>query len=219
MSSRRCCSRTPLSLCASDRSGRGWAEELAAVRKRAASPEHINDGPETHPSARLERLPGYRKVRHGTAVAKRIGVGAYSRRVPSLCRVAHTARIAVCVGVADAGTYRVDGGGGPTLDWFRALGYHVVGGPDQTPGPHALRKSYADVMSTSAVRGALRRLNSDLPEEALDDALRKLTQPAGTTPGGAQPLLSPHARGRGSRGIPRRRRRHPRCPGPRHRLR
>ena len=35
--------------------------------------------------------------------------------------------------------------------------------------------------STSAVRGALRRLNSDLPEEALDDALRKLTQPAGTT--------------------------------------
>ena len=67
------------------------------------------------------------------------------------------------------------------LDWFRALGYHVVGGPDQAPGPHALRKSYADVMSTSAVRGALRRLNSDLSEDALDDALRKLTQPAGTT--------------------------------------
>ena len=65
------------------------------------------------------------------------------------------------------------------LDWFRALGYHVVGGPDQAPGPHALRKSYADVMSTSAVRGALRRLNSGLPEDALDDALRKLTQPAG----------------------------------------
>ena len=36
-------------------------------------------------------------------------------------------------------------------------------------------------MSTSAVRGALRRLNSDLSEDALDDALRKLTQPAGTT--------------------------------------
>ena len=65
------------------------------------------------------------------------------------------------------------------LDWFRALGYHVVGGPDQAPGPHALRKSYADVMSTSAVRGALRPLNSGLPEDALDDALRKLTQPAG----------------------------------------
>ena len=67
------------------------------------------------------------------------------------------------------------------LDWFRALGYHVVGGPDQSPGPHALRKSYADVMSTSAVRGALHRLNPALPEEALDDALRKLMQPAGAT--------------------------------------
>ena len=67
------------------------------------------------------------------------------------------------------------------LDWFRALGYHVVGGPDEAPGPHALRKSYADVMSASAVRGAVERLNPDLPEEALDDALRKLTRPEGAT--------------------------------------
>ena len=59
-----------------------WAEELAAVRKGAASPEHINDGPETHPSARLERLSGYRKVRHGTAVAKRIGL----ERIREECR-------------------------------------------------------------------------------------------------------------------------------------
>ena len=67
------------------------------------------------------------------------------------------------------------------LDWFRALGYHVVSGPDEAPGPHALRKNYADVMSASAVCGALRRLNPDLPEEALDDALRKLTRPEGAT--------------------------------------
>ena len=33
---------------------------------------------------------------------------------------------------------------------------------------------------TSAVRGALRRLNPELPDEALDDALRKLTRPEGT---------------------------------------
>ena len=59
-----------------------WAEELAAVRKGAASPEHINDGRDTHPSARLERLPGYRKVRHGTAVAKRIGL----ERIREECR-------------------------------------------------------------------------------------------------------------------------------------
>ena len=50
------------------------ADELAAARRGAASPEHINDGPDTHPSARLERLAGYQKVRHGTAVAKRIGL-------------------------------------------------------------------------------------------------------------------------------------------------
>ena len=67
------------------------------------------------------------------------------------------------------------------LDWFRGLGYHVVGGPDEAPGPYALRRSYADVMSESAVRGALRRLNPELPEEALDDALRKLKRPAGST--------------------------------------
>ena len=47
------------------------------------------------------------------------------------------------------------------LDWFRALGYHVVGGPDQSPGPHALRTT---------------------PEDALDDALRKLTRPERAVP-------------------------------------
>ena len=67
------------------------------------------------------------------------------------------------------------------LDWFRALGYHVQGGPDMSPGPdslyYPLRASHADAVLTSAVRGSLRRLNSDLPEEALDDAVRRLTRP------------------------------------------
>ena len=71
------------------------------------------------------------------------------------------------------------------LDWFRGLGYHVEGGPDMSPGPDALRyplrASYADVVLTSAVRGSLRRLNPELPDEALDDALRKLTRPEGAT--------------------------------------
>ena len=55
------------------------AEELAAARRGAASPEHINDGPDTHPSARLRQLPGYHKVRDGTAVAERIGLGCMRR--------------------------------------------------------------------------------------------------------------------------------------------
>ena len=65
------------------------------------------------------------------------------------------------------------------LDWFRALGYDVIGGPDMPPGPHALRESYADTMFPSVVRGALARLNPNLPAEALDDAFRKLTRPEG----------------------------------------
>ena len=67
------------------------------------------------------------------------------------------------------------------LDWFRELGYHVAGGPEMAPGPHGMRASYAEVVFESAVRDALRRLNPGLPEEALDDAFRKLTRPAGAT--------------------------------------
>ena len=68
------------------------------------------------------------------------------------------------------------------LDWFRALGYDVIGGPDMPPGPHALRESYADTIFPSVVRGALARLNPNLPNEALDDAFRKLARPAGSSP-------------------------------------
>ena len=59
-----------------------WAAELAAARRSATSPEHIDDGPDTHPSALLERLAGYHKVRHGPALAARIGLG----RIRDECR-------------------------------------------------------------------------------------------------------------------------------------
>ena len=55
------------------------AEELAAARRAAASPEHINDGRDTHPSARLARLAGYDKVRDGPALAERIGLDRIRR--------------------------------------------------------------------------------------------------------------------------------------------
>ena len=67
------------------------------------------------------------------------------------------------------------------LDWFRGLGYDVVGGPDMPPGPQSLRESYADTIFPSVVRGALARLNPNLPAEALDDAFRKLTRLEGPT--------------------------------------
>ncbi len=67
------------------------------------------------------------------------------------------------------------------LDWFRGLGYDVIGGPDMPPGPDALRKTHEDVTLLSAVRGSLARINPGLPREALDDAFRKLTRPEGAT--------------------------------------
>ncbi len=67
------------------------------------------------------------------------------------------------------------------LDWFRGLGYNVIGGPDMPPGPQSLRKTHEDATLPSVVRGALARINPGLPEEALDDAFRKLTRPEGAT--------------------------------------
>lgn len=47
---------------------------LKDVRNSVRGPEYIDDGPSTHPSARLQALPGYRKVRHGTEAAKHLGL-------------------------------------------------------------------------------------------------------------------------------------------------
>lgn len=53
-----------------------FTAQLRDVRAASPSPEHINDGPETHPSKRLERIlqPGYDKVRHGPIALQRIGL-------------------------------------------------------------------------------------------------------------------------------------------------
>lgn len=47
------------------------------------SPEEINEGPDTHPAARiLQYLPGYRKALHGPLIASRIGLAALRQRCP-----------------------------------------------------------------------------------------------------------------------------------------
>lgn len=57
-----------------------WADkiaELEEVVEGAVSPEHINDGPNTHPSARLDTLlypPRYSKVLHGALLAEAVGL-------------------------------------------------------------------------------------------------------------------------------------------------
>jgi len=62
------------------------------------------------------------------------------------------------------------------LDWLRALGYTVMT-EDQTPGgPNSLRPSYGDPLFPVMLRGAITRLNPNLPAEAIDDAFRKVTR-------------------------------------------
>lgn len=55
---------------------RTYVGPLEAARQSVRSPEYINDGFESHPSARLQNLlrPRYSKVRHGRAVSARIGI-------------------------------------------------------------------------------------------------------------------------------------------------
>ncbi|MCB1034084.1 MAG: DUF4276 family protein, partial [Acidobacteria bacterium] len=54
-----------------------------AVMPSGMGPEEVNDGPETHPSARILALvPSYRKAVHGPLIAARIGLPALRERCP-----------------------------------------------------------------------------------------------------------------------------------------
>jgi type I restriction enzyme, R subunit len=64
------------------------------------------------------------------------------------------------------------------LSWLEALGYQVLHGPDVAAGEPGAERSdpnYRDVLLERRLRDALKRSNPDLPSEALNDALRKLT--------------------------------------------
>ena len=68
------------------------------------------------------------------------------------------------------------------LEWLSALGWRVVHGPDIAPGaPDAERGDYGQVVLDYRLRDALASLNPSLPDSALDDAFRKLTDPGGST--------------------------------------
>ena len=68
------------------------------------------------------------------------------------------------------------------LDWLRGLGWDIRHGRDIAPdAPGAERADYGAVVLEGRRRAALARLNPDLPAEALDDAFRRLTRPAGTS--------------------------------------
>ena len=63
------------------------------------------------------------------------------------------------------------------LEWLEGLGYAVAHGPDIAPGERAAeRLDYAEVLLEKRLRAALERLNPDLPYEAIDAAVRKVTR-------------------------------------------
>ena len=62
-----------------------------------------------------------------------------------------------------------------TLSWFGELGYAVEHGPDIAPGEAAAeRDSFGDVVLAGRLREAIDRLNPDIPQEAREEALRKV---------------------------------------------
>ncbi|GAB4324734.1 MAG: type I restriction endonuclease subunit R [Candidatus Zixiibacteriota bacterium] len=64
------------------------------------------------------------------------------------------------------------------LAWLEALGYTILSGPEIAPGePAAEREDYEQVILESRLRQALQRLNPQVPADALEEALRKLTRP------------------------------------------
>ena len=68
------------------------------------------------------------------------------------------------------------------LAWLESLGWAIKHGPEIAPSElFAERASYGEVVLKQRLRDALARLNPGLPQEALDEAFRKITHPEGAT--------------------------------------
>ena len=64
------------------------------------------------------------------------------------------------------------------LAWLESIGYLIVSGPEIAPGEmSAERENYGQVVLERRLRQALRRLNPQVPSDALEEAFRKLTRP------------------------------------------
>ncbi len=68
------------------------------------------------------------------------------------------------------------------LEWFGELGYSCLGAEALTPAlSHGERESYGEVVLVGRLREAIRRLNPAIPEEAREEALRKVLRVATTS--------------------------------------
>jgi len=64
------------------------------------------------------------------------------------------------------------------LGWFESLGFDIEKGADISPGADSpLRESYEDVVLEPRLRAALRKINSHLSEDAIEQAVRVITRP------------------------------------------
>jgi len=82
--------------------------------------------------------------------------------------------------------------------WFQELSYGVLPGPQLAPGePAAQRESFGDVVLVGRLRGAIRQLNPAIPEDAREEAPRKmlrLTTPSPPTTAPRRPWATPSSR-------------------------
>ncbi len=60
------------------------------------------------------------------------------------------------------------------LQLLESTGYEIRYGPDISPGGKDQEREYADVVLISRLRERLRIINPDFPDEAIDDAVRKI---------------------------------------------
>lgn len=80
-----------------------------------------------------------------------------------------------------------------TLEWLEGMGYSVVYGPDISPefgdaefaadnSETQERQSYGDVVLEGRLRVAIEKLNPDIPQDAKEEAFKKVVQVAHATP-------------------------------------
>jgi type I restriction enzyme R subunit len=63
------------------------------------------------------------------------------------------------------------------LSWLAELGYAIATGPEIAPGePAAERTSFADVILVGRLQDAIQRLNPQIPQDAQEEALRKVVR-------------------------------------------
>ena len=68
------------------------------------------------------------------------------------------------------------------LAWLDTLGWRVARGPDIAPDtPAAERADYGETVLNGRLRSALDLLNPDLPDDVLENAVRRLVSRAGAT--------------------------------------